>query len=395
MSAVLTPASPDGTPRPTPEGVIGAKGTNTTIGAVGAIGPKGQTAVAAGARTETVRTRSAEATIETLAAPAPAAPALPLWRSGFFAALTWGLAALVTLAWPNIEGGFVEWAYTRETGIALSVVAVALLAVAVASPRLGGSRLFLRIRPLGPWLVVLGIAVALWEGLTAKLGTLPAPFFAPPTALLEVYLDDWARLGDSAWNSVRLLVYGLAWGAISGFLIGVSIGWSRAIGYWIHPVIRFLGPVPASALLPLAFFVFPSSYAAAIFLIALATGFPVAVLTWSGVAGVNRNYYDVARTLGASPTFLVLRVAIPAALPQVFVGIFMGLGGAFSILVTAEMMGVKSGLGWYLTWAQGWASYSNMYAALILMAIICSGLITLLFTVRDRVLSWQKGTVKW
>ena len=49
--------------------------------------------------------------------------------------------------------------------------------------------------------------------------------------------------------TVRLLAYGLAWGAISGFLIGVSIGWSRAIGYWIHPVIRFLGPVPASALL--------------------------------------------------------------------------------------------------------------------------------------------------
>jgi NitT/TauT family transport system permease protein len=65
------------------------------------------------------------------------------------------------------------------------------------------------------------------------------------------------------------------------------------------------------------------------------------------------------------------------------------------VLVTAEMMGVKSGLGWYLTWAQGWASYVNMYAALIIMALLFSGLITLLFALRDRVLSWQKGTVKW
>jgi len=210
-----------------------------------------------------------------------------------------------------------------------------------------------------------------------------------------VYTDDWKRLGDSAWNSTRLLLYGVSWGAVVGFAVGVSIGWSRAIGYWVHPVIRFVGPVPASALLPLAFFAFPSSYAAAVFLIALATGFPVAVLTWSGVASVNRNYYDVARTMGASSWFLVLRVAIPAALPQVFVGLFMGLGAAFSILVTAEMMGVKSGLGWYLTWAQGWASYSNMYAALIVMAILCSSLITGLFVLRDRVLGWQKGTVKW
>ena len=54
-------------------------------------------------------------------------------------------------------------------------------------------------------------------------------------------------------------------------------------------------------------------------LIALATGFPVTVLTWSGVASVNSTYYDIARTLGASQRFLVLKVAIPAAMPYVFV----------------------------------------------------------------------------
>jgi NitT/TauT family transport system permease protein len=163
----------------------------------------------------------------------------------------------------------------------------------------------------------------------------------------------------------------------------------------VHPVLRILGPVPTTALLPISFYFFPSSWSTAVFLIALGMAFPVAILTWSGVAGVHKNYYDVARTMGASQWFLVLRVAIPAALPQVFVGLFMGLGAAFSTLVVAEMLGVKSGLGWYLTWAQGWAAYPNMYAALILMALLFSGVITLLFTVRDRVLSWQKGVVKW
>ena len=110
------------------------------------------------------------------------------------------------------------------------------------------------------------------------------------------------------------------------------------------------------------------------FLIALATGFPVTVLTWSGVAGVNSAYYDIARTLGAGPSFLVLKVAIPAAMPHVFVGLFMGLGNSFAVLVVAEMLGVKSGLGWYLQWAQGWAAYANMYAALLIMAVLCSGL---------------------
>jgi NitT/TauT family transport system permease protein len=252
-----------------------------------------------------------------------------------------------------------------------------------------------RLRGAGPWLTLLGAAIAVWELLTAKWAVLPLPFFASPQGLLEVYLEDWPRLGESVLRSLWLLLTGYAIGAAAGFVAGVALGWSRAIGYWVHPVLRLVGPLPATAWLPIAFFVFPSSGSASTFLVALATWFPVTVLTWSGVAGVNKAYYDIARTLGASQSFLVLKVAIPAALPQVFVGLFMGLGASFSVLVVAEMLGVKAGLGWYLQWAQGWAAYGNMYAALLVMALMCSGLVTLLFKGRDRLLAWQKGTVRW
>jgi NitT/TauT family transport system permease protein len=259
-------------------------------------------------------------------------------------------------------------------------VAGALLLTSVAE-RLFRFTIPAKLRGTGAWLLFLAVALAAWELVTAKFMILPRPFFASPQALLEVFTDDYPRLGDSVWNSVRLL--------------GVAIGWSRAIGYWAHPVLRLIGPLPATAWLPIAFFAFPSSHSASTFLIALATGFPVTVLTWSGVAGVNKAFYDVARTMGASQRFLVLKVAIPAAMPSVFVGLFMGLGASFSVLVVAEMMGVKSGLGWYLQWAQGWAAYANMYAALLVMALMCTGLITLLFRLRDRLLAWQKGLVQW
>lgn len=313
---------------------------------------------------------------------------LGLWRQGVVAALAWGLLGALTLLWPNKPIGFSDWAYTTEFAVLSLAIAVALALIALRGwlPRLHAA---------GAWLIAAPLLLGLWQLLTAKLGVLPPPFFAPPQSLLEVYLDDTARLGTSVAHSLRLLVHGIVLGSIVGFFTGVWVGWSRIAGYWVHPLLRFLGPVPASALLPLAFFFAPSSYSAAVFLIALATFFPVAVLTWSGVANVSKSYYDVARTLGASEWFLVLHVAIPAALPQVFVGLFMGLGASFSVLITAEMMGVKAGLGWYLQWAQGWAAYSNMYGALLVMAVLCSGLITLLFTVRDRLLSWQKGTVKW
>ena len=66
-----------------------------------------------------------------------------------------------------------------------------------------------------------------------------------------------------------------------------------------HPIVRFIGPVPATAWLPIAVLLFPTSFSSSVFLIALATGMPVAVLTWSGMASVATTYYDIARSPGA------------------------------------------------------------------------------------------------
>ncbi|WP_426435312.1 ABC transporter permease [Bradyrhizobium genosp. P] len=308
---------------------------------------------------------------------------------GLAASLAWLAFGLACLYWPDLG----DWSRTDSLGIGAIVVAAFVLFGTFGADYLGNAGEALRKRTL--WLVALGAFLTLWEVATAKFAWLPLPFFPPPQAILEVYTDDLPKLLDSVFASVKLQLGGYIIGATVGFLTGVSIGWSQKIGYWVHPVLRFIGPLPATAWLPIAFFSFPSSWSASTFLIALATGFPVTVLTWSGVAGVNSAYYDVARTLGAKPSFLVLKVAIPAALPHVFVGLFMGLGSSFAVLVVAEMIGVKAGLGWYLQWAQGWAAYSNMYAALIVMSLLCSGAITLLFRTRDRLLVWQKGVVKW
>jgi NitT/TauT family transport system permease protein len=316
-------------------------------------------------------------------------PRIPVSGWGVVGALSWFAVAVASLAREDVG----DWSRTATFAHGAIAIAVLALAVSLGGARLGRAGAWFAQR--APWLVVLGLVFTTWELVTAKYGWLPLPFFPPPQALLEVYLDDFGKLGASILASTKLQLTGYAIGAVVGFLTGVSIGWSRRAGYWVHPILRFIGPLPATAWLPVAFFLFPSSWSASIFLIALATAFPVTVLTWSGVASVSSSYYDVARTLGATPWFLIRKVAIPAAMPHVFVGLFMGLGSSFAVLVVAEMMGVKAGLGWYLQWAQGWAAYANMYAALIVMSLLCSGAITLLFKVRDRLLSWQKGVVKW
>jgi len=307
----------------------------------------------------------------------------------FAASVAWGSAGIITQVAEDVG----DWGRATEFAVLTEVVSGLLLTIGLLHLFL--PRFVAPVQRFLPWSLALGLFLAVWEWSTAKTGLLPMPFFPPPQALLEVFLDDGGKLLESVLASLELLSLGVFFGAVVGFGLGVALGCWKAIGYWMHPILRLIGPLPPVAWLPIAFFAFPSSHAASIFLIALAVGFPVTILTWSGVRGVDPAYYDVARTMGASRWFLIRKVAIPAALPHVFIGLFMGLGASFVVLVTAEMMGVKAGLGFYMNWAQGWAAYANMYACLLVMALMCSSLVTLLFKVRDRMLSYQKNALQW
>src|SRR5437660_3005484 len=251
------------------------------------------------------------------------------------------------------------------------------------------------MRDMCPILAVAILLLSVWEMITSGLRLLPLPYFPSPAGVLQSLINDRGLLFDSTWHSLILLISGYALGVVAGLISGICIGWSSPIRYWGMPVLKVVGPIPATAWIPLAMVISPSAVVSAAALIALAVWFPVTMLTASGISNTRASYLDVARTLGAGRAYLIFRVAIPAAVPNIFIGLFMGLGTSFLTLVVAETVGVKSGLGWYVSWAQGWAEYGKVYAALVIMAAFFSTLMTLLFKLRDRVLVWQKGVIKW
>src|SRR5260370_13173313 len=234
------------------------------------------------------------------------------------------------------------------------------------------------------------LLLVLWDVITLGFHLLPLPYLPGPAAVLRSLISDRELLVDSTWHSLVLLLSGYGLGVIVGLVSGVCIGWSTSVRYWGMPLLKVVGPIPATAWIPLAMVVSPSAIVSAAGLIALAVWFPVTMLTASGISNTRASYLDVARTLGAGRAYLIFRVAIPAAVPNIFVGLFMGLGASFLTLVVAESVGVKSGLGWYVSWAQGWAEYGKVYAALIIMAAFFSTIMTMLFKVRHRVLVCQK-----
>ena len=246
-----------------------------------------------------------------------------------------------------------------------------------------------------PILTAAALLLCFWEIITTGLRLLPLPYFPSPARVLQSLISDRMLLFDSTWHSLILLISGYALGVVVGLISGICIGWSVPVRYWGMPILKVVGPIPATAWIPLAMVVSPSAVISAAALIALAVWFPVTMLTASGISNTRASYLDVARTLGARRPYLIFRVAIPAAIPNIFIGLFMGLGASFLTLVVAETVGVKSGLGWYVSWAQGWAEYGKVYAAIVIMAAFFSTIMTLLFKVRDRVLVWQKGVIKW
>jgi NitT/TauT family transport system permease protein len=239
------------------------------------------------------------------------------------------------------------------------------------------------------------LAFCAWDLITLKFAWLDLPYFPGPDAVFMALFEDRAMLRDCAVHSLLLLAAGYALGAFIGFVTGVMVGWFPRVRYWVMPLLKVIGPIPATAWIPLSIMLFPTSFISGTVLIALAVWFPMTMLTSSGISNVRVSHLEVARTLGAGRAFLIFRVAIPSALPNIFIGLFMGLGAAFLTLIVAEAVGVKSGLGWYFDLNRNSAEYDRIFAALMVTAVFFSVIMTALFKLRDLVLVWQKGVIKW
>lgn len=308
----------------------------------------------------------------------------------------WAVATLVILLVPD-SGAFLVHGQA-PLAVFTGAVAVALAISAVVARRPSRGAPLAVSRWLGRWAnwwIAAGAIVLGWDLVTAKLAWARPPYVPPPGQLFTEAWTDRALLGSSVGHSAMLLGLGLLIGGAAGLATGLWMGWSRRAGYWINPIVKYIGPVPTLAWIPIVFIAFPDTFWAAVFLVALTVWFPMTVLTNAGIRAVPRTYFDVCQTLGASNRFLIFKVSLPAALPNVFTGIFMALPTAFVTLTIAETLGVNSGLGWYINWKKGWSAYPAMYSAIAVMVVLCGSLLSLELSIRNRVLAWQKDLTRW
>lgn len=241
---------------------------------------------------------------------------------------------------------------------------------------------------------VLGLLLGIWDLCGTKLKLFPQPFFPGPAEILDPFLSEGGFIILNTAYSLRLYILGFTFGVILGIGTGILIGWSQKAYYWINPVLEISGVVPAVAWMPFALTLLPTPFWGAVFLIVICSWFPIASLTAAGIKSTPKTQYEAAKILGGSTTYLLLHVAIPNAMPQIFTGISNANAYTFTTLVMAEMLGQPGGLGYYINLSKVWSAYNKVFTAILIMAVLFSTILKVVNLLRSYVLRWQKGVLR-
>jgi NitT/TauT family transport system permease protein len=312
-------------------------------------------------------------------------PKSELW---FWTALLSFVAALgVNMAVPPVEAVH----STAYRGFLAAFIAV-LAGLYIAA--LGRPGFRKKLYHKAQFIFAAGLTLTLWDLLTSKSAILPLPYFPGMAGIADVMYQDRSLLLLSTLYSMRLFFAGFVTGTILGLATGILIGWWRQWDYWLSPIIRVTGIIPAVAWLPIALAILPSSFSTGVFLIFISSWFPVSSMMASGIMSTPKSFFDAAKTLGADNRFLLFRIAIPHAMPSMFIGINTATAFSFTTLIVSEMVGAKAGLGFYINWAKGWGAYAKVYGAIIIIAVEFALILALIGALRRYVLRWQKGMLK-
>lgn len=302
-----------------------------------------------------------------------------------FPIITAVLAILEYMYVPNYKTNTATYTYLIFI-IILAMIYIVFLSVSFFKRRLHTVLLY-----KAPFYSLIFVLFAVYDYLTLKSGKLMLPYFPWVDMILNEMIADRVYLLDCTKNSLILLFTGYFAGAFAGLITGIACGYSKKINYWIEPFMKLLGAIPSTTWIPIVMVVAASLFHGAVFIISLGVWFAVTIATITGIANIDKAYYDAAKTLGSSNKQLIYEIAIPSAIPNIFQGLTQAMSSACTALLVAEMLGVESGLGWYIIWQKSWAEYAKMYAAIIVICIIFVMVNFLLGLIKRKVLRWKEA----
>jgi ABC-type nitrate/sulfonate/bicarbonate transport system permease component len=211
---------------------------------------------------------------------------------------------------------------------------------------------FMAIRPtLEKWAWTLGgiaLFLILWTTASLRLGN--AVLLPEPTAVIDGFLElmRTGTLLSDVGASMKRVLGGFAIASAIGVPLALLMAFLRRLDLLLSPIITFLRPIPPIAWIPIAILWFGIGDRPSYFITAIAAFFPIFINSYAGGHAVRPEHVHAARSLGAGPRALFLRIYLPSAMPMIATGLRIGLGQSWMAVVTAELIAAHSGLGYMI-----------------------------------------------
>ncbi|HEY9207384.1 MAG TPA: ABC transporter permease [Candidatus Methanoperedens sp.] len=219
-------------------------------------------------------------------------------------------------------------------------------------------------------LIVIGIFISLWQALSFFV--YPEPLLPSPSATLAAILELLfnGTLITHLLTSLSRVFIGFTLAASLAIPFGLILGWYGRAMNAFNPIIQVLRPISPIAWIPLAILWFGIGDTPAIFIIFITSFFPVLIASASAVRNIDVSIIKAAVNFGARGTGMLKKVILPACFPQIVVGLRISLGIAWVIIVAAEMVGMRSGLGFMILDARNFLRIDMVVAGMVIIGLV-------------------------
>lgn len=240
------------------------------------------------------------------------------------------------------------------------------------------------------WQIICMINESVNKGMFINPNFLPSPY----TILLKAVslIENGSLLRHIIASFIRMF-WGFGWGLILAFCLGIVVTSSRVADDIISPVLGLVQPIPAFAFLPMFIIWFGVGETSKIVMIAYMVFGSIYTYWVDGIRSVNPILIRSARSLGANGWQVFTRVIMKSALPNLFLGMRMGIGSTFSALLVAELMGANEGLGYMINYARNYFMISQMFVGAITIGLEFTFLMALMNIVEKSLFRWRRTGV--
>ena len=204
------------------------------------------------------------------------------------------------------------------------------------------------------------------------------------------FIADFDKIVLNIGSSIGIVIEGYVLAAIIAIPLGLFLGWSIRLGSAATYVSKFLGAIPPIVYIPYGIALLPTFRSVSVFVIFLATFWPVLASTMSGVLNVEKKVIDSAKVLNVNKFTMLFSVILPSALPQIFIGCNQGLSVSFILLTSAEMIGARSGLGYYVKNYSDLGDYTRTIVGLLVIGVVVVAISFLFNKLQNHLLKWKR-----